>query len=94
MLGWRSEDLIGQTMHSVIHHSHQDGTPYSIKACPIYAAFRDGMVHRVDDEVFWRKDGSCFPVEYTSTPIQGGGVCWAPSWSSGTCRSTDGRGTN
>lgn len=73
MLGWRSEQLIGQIMHNVVHHSHQDGTPYSIKACPIYAAFRDGMVHRVHDEVFWRKDGSCFPVEYTSTPIQEGG---------------------
>jgi PAS domain S-box-containing protein len=70
MLGWRCEDLIGQTMHSVIHHSHQDGTPYGIKACPIYAAFRDGKIHRVDNEVFWRKDGSSFPVEYTSTPIQ------------------------
>ncbi len=73
MLGWRAEDLIGQTMHHVIHHSHHDGTPYSIKRCPIYAAFRDGMVHRVDNEVFWRKDGSSFPVEYTSTPIQEGG---------------------
>lgn len=70
MLGWRCEDLIGQTMHGMIHHSHGDGTPYSTKACPIYAAFRDGKIHRVDDEVFWRKDGSFFPVEYTSTPIQ------------------------
>ena len=23
----------------------------------------------VDDEVFWRKDGTSFPVRYTSTPI-------------------------
>jgi PAS domain S-box-containing protein len=70
MLGWRCEDLIGQTMHGMIHHSHEDGTPYGIKACPIYAAFRDGKIHKVDREVFWRKDGSSFPVEYTSTPIQ------------------------
>ena len=70
MLGWRAEELIGRQAHSLMHHSHQDGTGYPIKACPIYAAFRDGLVHRVDNEVFWRKDGSCFPVEYTSTPIQ------------------------
>jgi PAS domain S-box-containing protein len=73
MLGWRCEELIGRTMHSVIHHSHVDGSHYHIKACPIYAAFRDGKIHRVVDEVFWRRDGTCFPVEYTSTPIQENG---------------------
>ena len=36
----------------------------------IYAAFTDGQVHTVTDEVFWRKDGSPLPVEYTSTPIR------------------------
>jgi PAS domain S-box-containing protein len=70
MLGWRAEEVIGRRAHDVMHHSHEDGAGYPIKACPIYAAFRDGLVHRVNDEVFWRKDGSCFPVEYTSTPIE------------------------
>lgn len=32
-------------------------------------AFHDGRTHCREDEVFWRKDGSSFPVEYTSTPI-------------------------
>lgn len=73
MLGWRAEELVGRVMHTAIHHSHEDGTPYSLKCCPIYAAFQDGDVHRVDDEVFWRKDGSSFAVEYTSTPILNGG---------------------
>ncbi|MGD9670623.1 MAG: sigma 54-interacting transcriptional regulator [Hyphomicrobiaceae bacterium] len=70
MLGWTAEELIGRNAHSYFHHSHADGTGYPIKACPIYAAFRDGHVHRVVNEVFWRKDGSSFPVEYTSTPIE------------------------
>ncbi len=38
--------------------------------CPIYAAFKDGKVNHVDTEVFWRKDGTSFPVEYISTPIR------------------------
>jgi formate hydrogenlyase transcriptional activator len=42
--------------------------------CPIYAAFRDGAVHQVDGEVFWRKDGTPVWVEYTSTPIRDRGV--------------------
>jgi len=70
MLGWHSEELIGRNAHAYIHHSHEDGREYANRACPIYAAFRDGAVHRVSDEVFWRKDGASFPVEYTSTPIQ------------------------
>jgi len=70
MLGYEVEELKGQPMHSLLHHTHADGTEYPNKECPIYAAFKDGSVHHVDDEVFWRKDGSSFPVEYTSTPIK------------------------
>lgn len=69
MLGWNAEELIGQPMHSLHHHSHPDGSHYPTHECPIYAAFKDGAIHEVNDEVFWRKDGSSFPVEYTSTPI-------------------------
>lgn len=70
MIGWELKDLVGKSQHAVLHHSKADGSPYDVKECPIYAAFRDGEVHHVDNEVFWRKDGSCFPVEYTSTPIK------------------------
>lgn len=70
MLGHRIEDLVGRNMHDVLHHSKPDGTPYPADACPIRAAIRDGQVHRVVDEVFWRKDGTSFPVEYVSTPIR------------------------
>lgn len=70
MIGWKIEDLIGQSMHSVLHHSKPDGRPYPVHECPIYEAFRDGQIHRANTEVFWRKDGSSFPVEYVSTPMQ------------------------
>ena len=70
MLGYKPEDLIGRRHHEIVHHSKPDGRPYPNEQCPIYAAFKDGTVHtNVDDEVFWRKDGNSFPVEYTSTPI-------------------------
>ena len=69
MLGWEPDELLGKSQHAVIHHTHADGSAYAAENCPIYAAFSDGVVHRVDDEVFWRKDGTSFPVEYVSTPI-------------------------
>jgi len=70
MLGYEQEDLIGQLHHEIVHHSRPDGKPYPNEECPVYSAFKDGAVHtNVDDEVFWRKDGTSFPIEYTSTPI-------------------------
>jgi len=70
MLGYDPEDLVGQYHHELVHHSRPDGKPYPNEECLVHAAFMDGTVHtNVDDEVFWRKDGTSFPVEYTSTPI-------------------------
>lgn len=70
MIDWDIEDLVGQSMHQVLHHSHPDGSHYPRECCPIYAAFQDGSTRRITDEVFWRKDGTSFPVEYISTPMQ------------------------
>ncbi|WP_245416904.1 sigma-54 interaction domain-containing protein [Undibacter mobilis] len=74
MLGWTAEELVGHDMHARVHHTHPDGSHYHDHECPIYAAFRDGAVHTVEHEKFWRKDGSSFWVEYTSTPIRDDGV--------------------
>jgi PAS domain S-box-containing protein len=73
MLGWGAADLIGREIHALIHHTHADGRAYPGHECPIYNAFRHAQVKRVDDEVFWRKDGRAIRVEYTSTPIMDGG---------------------
>ena len=70
MVGWEVEELIGQSQHALLHHSRPDGTPYPQEECPVHAASGDGEVHRVDTDVFWRKDGTSFPVEYISTPIR------------------------
>lgn len=69
LLGYESWELIGNSSHEMWHHSKADGTPYPKEECPIYKAYKDGVVHRVRDEVFWRKDGTSFPAAYTSTPI-------------------------
>ena len=69
MLGWRASDLINKDIHSTIHHTRTDGSHYPGCECHIYASFKDGKVHHVDDEIFWRKDGTHIAVEYTSTPI-------------------------
>lgn len=69
MLGWEPEEMIGKNIHQMHHHSHADGSHYAVEQCPIYKAVRDGLVHEGRQEVFWRRDGTMFPVEFTSTPV-------------------------
>jgi PAS domain S-box-containing protein len=70
MLGFaRAEDAIGRKLHSLIHHSHRDGSPYPAHDCPIYQAARGGNAAHVTAELFFRIDGSSFPVEYWAHPI-------------------------
>lgn len=74
ILGWKRSELSGRNIHEVIHHSHADGSHYHGHQCPIYAAFNDGEIHSVDDEVFWSKTNKPIPVEYTSTPVTENGL--------------------
>ena len=69
LTGHSVTELLGRSMHELVHHSHPSGEIYHRAECPIYAAIRDGMVRKSGSEHFWRKDGTSFPVEYTSTPI-------------------------
>lgn len=69
MLGYQPEDLLGKRMHDLIHHARPDGSRYPIEECRIYQSFRSGQGCQVDDEVLWRKDGTAFPVDYSSSPV-------------------------
>ena len=69
MIGLEPQLVLGHNMHVLTHHSHADGAHYPMDDCPIYNAFRQGQPCRIDSEVFWRADGSSFPVEYSSYPV-------------------------
>lgn len=69
MYGHSLNELLGHGMHEMVHHSHPDGTPYRAEECPISVTVQTGQPCVVSDEVFWRKDGSPFPVEYRVSAI-------------------------
>jgi PAS domain S-box-containing protein len=73
MLGYGPGELAGRHQHDIVSHLNAEGVPYPEDECPVHAALRDGGVHSSSDEVFTRKDGSTFPVEYVSNPIWEGG---------------------
>lgn len=75
ILGYPEEDeIIGENIHTLIHHSHVDGSIYPSTECRMYKAFRSNQPSHADDEVFWRKDGSSIAVEYWSRPTVRDGV--------------------
>ncbi len=69
LFGWTPEELRGRDMHAVIHHSRADGTPRTLEDDPIQRAISQGRRCRVDDDVFWRRDGKPMPVEYSAAPV-------------------------
>ncbi len=69
MLGYPSEaDLLGKNMHDQIHHSLEQGVPFPVETCSIFKAFQENTGCHVTEELFWRRDGTSFPVEYWSNP--------------------------
>lgn len=69
MTGYEIGDLVGRDQHAVLHHTKIDGSPYPVEKCQIHSTLKDGIIRQVSDEVFWRKDGTSFPVEYVVTPM-------------------------
>jgi PAS domain S-box-containing protein len=74
MLGYTPEEMHGKEVHSLIHHSHADGTQHSRTNCPILLGLRRREGVRIRDDVFWRKDGTTIPVEYVASPLMDEGV--------------------
>jgi two-component system cell cycle sensor histidine kinase/response regulator CckA len=73
MLGWEPAELLGRKAHETLHHSYADGTPFPFQECSLHLRLRDGEVARSTNERFFRRDGSSFPVDWTSAPIRDGG---------------------
>ena len=70
MVGATLDDMKGRTVHEVVHHSHADGTPFPPELCPKLNAMRTEQPSVATEDVFWRKDGTSFAVEYTATPMR------------------------
>jgi PAS domain S-box-containing protein len=69
-LGYASaSELQGKSSHQTIHYKRPDGSPFPAEECPMLLPRTTGTtIHRADDW-FVRRDGSMFPVEYWSAPI-------------------------
>ena len=70
LLGFaKGENLLGKSMHALIHHTRPDGTPCPQQECSIHQSIASGKAVHIDDDLFWRPDRTSFPVEYWSYPM-------------------------
>ena len=72
LLGYAKEEMIGKDQHALFHHHYEDGAIYPASECLIIKSVDQQTGFHHDQEVFWRKNGSCFPVDYTVEPILAG----------------------
>jgi len=68
MLGYSAEYLIGKSSHGMWHHTKPDGSYFPEEECPIIRTISSGESAR-GEELFWRKDGTPFAVEFVRSPI-------------------------
>jgi two-component system sensor histidine kinase/response regulator len=61
--------LLGRSMHAIAQHTRADGSPNSAEGCRIHQCLREGKETQAEDEVFWRADGTRFPVQYSCSPM-------------------------
>jgi PAS domain S-box-containing protein len=73
LFGWSSAELLGRKMHDVTHYQHPDGTPFPADECAGLQVLQAGTVLSDHEDVFIRKDGTFFPVAYSSSPIASDG---------------------
>ena len=72
-LGFEEKEVLGRNSHTLFHRHRSDGSTYPESECPIRLTAQDGKLRRTED-VFWRKDGTAFPVRLTITPKRHDGV--------------------
>jgi len=68
--GWTADSMIGKNQHSILHHTRPNGELHPMDECPVYLTFKDKQSRFIEDDLFWRNDGSSFPVEYSCTPLK------------------------
>ncbi|WP_281024595.1 PAS domain-containing sensor histidine kinase [Methylobacterium segetis] len=73
MFGWRADEMLGQDLHQLLHHSHPDGQPYSTEECPFVQSLRRGETIRDHEDVFFHKHGSSRSVLATSATVSQAG---------------------
>ena len=76
LTGYDAEELIGQNLHSLLHHHREDGETYKEEDCLLSQALARGEAANLDDDILWTKSGQAKPTRYVATPVKEEGQAW------------------
>ncbi|MCB1782667.1 MAG: response regulator [Alphaproteobacteria bacterium] len=69
LLGHTQAEMIGAAQYELVQKSLPDGKAFKRTESIICKAYQEGKTYCSEDEFFWRKDGTCFPVSMSCTPL-------------------------
>lgn len=70
LLGYScKEEVLGQNMHFLIHHSKADGSPYPLGECKIFHCMQTRLPTTQQNDIIWTKKGKNIFVDWASTPL-------------------------
>ncbi|WP_181885193.1 PAS domain S-box protein [Pontibacter diazotrophicus] len=69
MVGYTFEEIRTKQLHYLIHHHRPDGSHYPLEECPLDRALPQNFDVRAHEDLFFRKDGTSFPVSCAASPI-------------------------
>ncbi|MGY0829711.1 response regulator [Azospirillum argentinense] len=69
LTGYTNEEMLGRSLHVLLHHTRADGTPAPTIDCPVFEVLRTGEARGGSEDIYWRKDGTSFPVEFAASPM-------------------------
>lgn len=69
MIDWETEELIGKSIHEIIHNLDPEGNPYKERPNAFLDTIKNKTTHFRNDEHFWKRKGQFFPAAYKCNPI-------------------------
>ncbi len=69
LLGWTQDELLGKSLHDIVHFQQADGTPIPAANCPMHIATSHGQMYRGKEETFTTRTGEMIPVAMVATPL-------------------------
>lgn len=69
MTGYSREEIASRPLHDLVHHHNAGGHPLPKDKCPIDRALPENFSLRAHEDMFFKKDGTSFPVICSASPV-------------------------
>lgn len=73
MFGYHREQMLGQSLHVLIHHTYPDGRPFPAEDCELRQALTRGELLADAEQVLFHRDGNRIHALVTNAPVHADG---------------------